>query len=79
MAMSKEKQIGIATKLVSKLCRDGFYGELHLKFERGNIVYMRQTLGVRVEDVENRLLSPTTPPTPASEEETSVPTAARDS
>lgn len=48
----------LATKLVSKLSREHFYGEVYLKFEHGNIVHIRQTLNVKVEDVEKRLLDP---------------------
>jgi len=58
MPLPRRKQVDLATKLIGKLSKDQFYGEVYLKFEHGNIVHIRQTLNVKVEDVEKRLLDP---------------------
>ena len=67
MPLPRRKQVELATKLISKLSRDQFYGEMYLKFECGNIVHIRQTLNVKVEDVEKRLLDSTVSTTDGKE------------
>ena len=77
MPLPKRQQVDVATKLIAKLSRDKFYGEMYLKFEHGNIVHIRQTLNVKVEDVEKRLLDPSVS-TSGGGEEFCAPVTTRD-
>ena len=77
MPLPRRKQVDLATKLIVKLSKELFYGEVFLKYEHGNIVHIRQTLNVKVEDMERRLLDPEAPST--GEEESSASVTARNS
>jgi hypothetical protein len=47
----KAIQIQTATAMISTLVHSGFYGELQIKFESGQIVHIREVQNRKIDDV----------------------------
>jgi hypothetical protein len=52
MPIDKSSQLTRAAQHVKKLQDVNFYGELTVKFEHGNIVYMRQVTHMKIDSIE---------------------------
>ena len=52
MAISKESQINNVTKLVTNHLDSDFFGELILKFEHGNIVFIKEVTNIKPDTAE---------------------------
>ena len=55
MTLPRTLQVRTASTMIGTLSQSGFFGELVLKFEAGNIVHIRQITNAKIDDVTARL------------------------